>query len=331
MIGTRTPYRFSFVGGGSDLPVFFNEEPGVVVSATIAKYVYIFLHPYFDERKYLIKYSKTELVDNIDDIQHPLVRCALKRVALPGLDINAIADIPAGTGLGSSSSFTVGLLHALYAQAGKFVGKEQLAAEASHIEIVELGEPIGKQDQYAAAYGGFNKITFLPTGMVKVEPIPLSRDAIRRFRQHIMVFYTGRSRDARSVLKDQANYVASMSEKRGYLRSMRDLTDPFLAALIASDMRNCGEILHEGWEKKKKLTDLISNEFIDGYYDKALNAGAIGGKLLGAGSGGFLLFIVPPDRRDDVRLMMAPMKELDFDFDFFGSSVIFVEGGNVGL
>jgi len=330
MIGTRTPYRLSFVGGGTDLPAFCNEEPGVVISVTIAKYVYFFLHPYHDETKHLIKYSRTELVESIEAIQHPLVRCALKRVDLPGLDINAIADIPAGTGLGSSSSFAVGLLHALYAQAGKFVSKEQLASEASHIEMVELGEPIGKQDQYAAAYGGFNKITFLPTGMVKVEPIPLGRDAIDQFRRHIMIFYTGQSRNARTVLRDQMKYLTSMAEKRLYLRSMRDLTDPFLAALICGDMRTCGEILHESWQKKKELADGISNESIDRYYETALATGAIGGKLLGAGGGGFLLFIVDLDKRESLRRAMAPLKELDFNFDFFGSSIIFVEGGNVG-
>jgi len=330
MIGTRTPYRFSFVGGGSDLPAFCDEEPGVVISAAVAKYLYIFLHPYFDPTKHLIKYSRTELVDSIDEIEHPLVRHALKRVDLPGLDINAIADIPAGTGLGSSSSFTVGLLHALYGQAGKFVSKEQLAAEASHIEIVELREPIGRQDQYAAAYGGFNKFTFLPHGMVKVEPIPLSREAITRFHAHIMVFYTGQSRDARTVLQNQVKYLTSMAEKRTYLRAMRDMTDPFLAALIASDMQACGEILHEGWQKKKELSDGISNEMIDLHYEAARATGAIGGKLLGAGGGGFLLFIVNPEKRDELRQRLLPMKELEFSFDFFGSSIIFVEGGNVG-
>jgi D-glycero-alpha-D-manno-heptose-7-phosphate kinase len=326
MIGTRTPYRFSFVGGGTDLPEFFNEEPGIVVSVTITKYIYFFLHPYYDETKNLIKYSKTELVERSTDVAHPLVRCALKRFDLPGLDINSIADIPAGTGLGSSSSFIVGLLHALYTQSGRFVGKEQLASEASHIEIVELNEPIGKQDQYAAAYGGLNRITFFPGGLVKMEPIPLSADAIDRFRKHIMVFYSGQSRDARTVLQDQIKYLTTMSAKRVFLRSMRDLTGPFINSLMSGDFSTSGEILHEGWQKKKELSSRISNDAIDEYYDTAMASGAWGGKLLGAGGGGFLLFIVDLDKRELLRKAMAPLKELDFNFDFFGSSIIFVDG-----
>jgi D-glycero-alpha-D-manno-heptose-7-phosphate kinase len=326
MIGSRTPYRISFVGGGTDMKVFYDEEPGSVVSASIAKYVYIFLHPYFDPAMTLVKYSQTELVRDIADIRHPLIRQALMRMDLPGLDINSIADIPAGTGLGSSSSFTVALLHALYAQSGVFVTHERLAREACEIEINELKNPIGKQDQYAAAYGGLNKITFLTNGEVKVEPIALGTERREAFHQHLMIFYTGQSRSASELLETQSKAVSTKPQSRDFLRAMAALCDPFVAALVSGDLADCGKLLDEGWQRKRQLTAGISNPLVDEAYARGLQHGALGGKLLGAGGGGFLLFVVRPEDRNRLRAGMAPLRELDFTFDAHGSSIIFVDG-----
>jgi len=326
MIGSRTPYRVSFVGGGSDLAEFYNEEPGMVVSVAIAKYIYIFAHPYFDPSKTLVKYSQTELVENVADLKHPLVRRALQRTGLSGLDIVSIADIPGGTGLGSSSSFTVALLHALYAQRGVFVDHESLAREASEIEIEDLGAPIGKQDQYAAAYGGINKITFIKGGDVKVEPVALTAERRNLFHDHLMIFYTGQSRDANVVLQQQSNALKTKaSPSREYMRGMVALVDPFVSALVGGNFADCGKLLDEGWQRKRQLTPGITNSAIDDAYAAGRANGAIGGKLLGAGGGGYLLFIVPPEKRAQLKAAMAPLKELEFGFDLHGSSIIFVD------
>lgn len=325
MIGSRTPYRISFVGGGSDMEVFYREEPGMVISASITKYVYIFLHPYYDPATHLIKYSQAELVHSIEEIRHPLVRQALRRVDLPGLDINSIADIPGGTGLGSSSAFTVALLHALYAQSGTFVSHERLAREACEIEIEELGGPIGKQDQYAAAFGGLNKITFFPNGDVRVEPVSLGAERHAEFTDHLMIFFTGQSRSASAVLANQSASVKSSSQSRDYLRGMRDLVDPFVGALADGNFEDCGALLDEGWHRKRQLTAGISNPTIDDAYDRAKKAGAIGGKVLGAGGGGYILFVVKPEDREKLRAAMTPLRELDVKLDSHGSQIIFVD------
>jgi D-glycero-alpha-D-manno-heptose-7-phosphate kinase len=320
MIGTRTPFRFSFVGGGTDIASFYREMPGMVISATINMYMYIFLHPHFEGR-FLIKYSKTELVDSVDEIQHPLVRQALRRFQLPGLDINSISDIPAGTGLGSSSSFTVGLLNALYAQNGQVASKGLLADEACRIEIDEVGEPIGKQDQYAAAYGGLNRITFLSNGSVNVEPLPLSASRLKEFREHLIVFYTGSSRNTREILSDQLGDL-NKSPMRENLAQMVEMVMPFQKALLSGDFAEAGRILDEGWNMKRQLSKHISNQDIDHWYKVGLENGGWGGKLLGAGGGGFLLFIAPPDSHADLRCAMTPLKELKFEFEQFGSQLI---------
>jgi D-glycero-alpha-D-manno-heptose-7-phosphate kinase len=296
-----------------------------VISTSIAKYVYIFVHPYLDPATTLVKYSQTEMVQDVRQIRHPLVRQALLRVGLSGLDINSIADIPGGTGLGSSSSFTVALLHALYAQRGVFVDHERLAREACEIEIEELGAPIGKQDQYAAAYGGLNKITFLGGGDVKVEPIALTNARREEFHRHLMIFYTGQSRDANSVLLEQNNAVKTPSSPtRHYLRAMAGLVDPFVAALVNGDLGDCGKLLDEGWQRKRQLTAGISNAAVDEAYALGRANGAIGGKLLGAGGGGYILFVVRPEDRDRLREAMH-LRELEFKFDVHGSGIIFVD------
>ncbi|MBI1329836.1 MAG: GHMP kinase [Alphaproteobacteria bacterium] len=321
MIGTRTPFRFSFVGGGTDLPSFYRERPGKVVSTSIDKYMYIFLHPHF-ENKFLVKYSRTEFVDRASDIAHPIVRQALTRFSFDGLDINSIADIPAGTGLGSSSAFTVGLLHALYAQAGRTVSKARLASEASTIEIDELKEPIGKQDQFASAFGGFNRITFNTDESVHVEPLPLTASRARDFRANVLVLYMGGARDARGVLADQEKNVSASLDKKQFLSDMADMVDPFADALVAGNLAECGRILEQGWQMKRKLSSMIANDACDTYHDTALANGAIGGKLLGAGGGGFLLFIAPPDTHARIRTALPNLRAMDFAFDTTGSTLI---------
>lgn len=323
VIGSRTPFRLSFVGGGSDVAAFYREQPGKVLSVAIKKYMYIFLHPYFDE-KFLLKYSQTELVENVDQVLHPIIRCALRKFSFKGLDINSIADIPSGTGLGSSSAFTVGLLHALYAQAGMFVSKERLAAEACQIEIEELREPIGKQDQYASAFGGINRITFLPNESVVVEPVSLTRECYLKFKESLIMFYTGQSRNARSVLADQLSNVTQEADKRLFLKEMTELVDPFLDAVVRSDAVEYGRLLSAGWLRKMKLSNLISSDEINYWYERAMTSGAIGGKLLGAGGGGFLLFVVPPDAKASVRRALDGLREVAFDFDFAGTHIVHI-------
>ena len=324
MIATRTPFRFSFIGGGSDVPAYYEHYgPGRVVSIAVSKYMYIFLHPYFEE-KFLLKYSQTELVDQVELVQHPIIKAALRRFLFTALDINSIADIPSGTGLGSSSAFTVGLLHALYAQNGMYVSKERLAREACEIEIDELNEPIGKQDQYASSYGGLNKISFHANGTVHVEPIPLGSRRISELRDHLLVFYTGMRRNARTVLSDQNDNLRNASHKLGLLGEMASMVDPFIKGLSEGDFQACGQLLKEGWERKQRLSALVAEDAISAYYRRAIDRGAYGGKLLGAGGGGFLLFMAPPDSHTAIRSELNELRELDFGFDFDGSRIIHV-------
>ncbi len=242
MIGSRTPFRVSFVGGGSDLPQFYRRHQGCVVSTTINKYMYIFLHPYF-EKKIQIKYSQTELASSIDEIRHPIVREALRQFKLNSIDINSIADIPAGTGLGSSSSFTVGLLHALYAYVSKYPSKEKLAQEASILEIDILQEPIGKQDQYAAAYGGLNFITFCPNGEVNVEPIIMPAGKCGELESNLVMFYLGTTRAARDILAGQKSNVENNSQSFTNLVTMSKLAGQLRASLEQGIITDMGDIL----------------------------------------------------------------------------------------
>jgi D-glycero-alpha-D-manno-heptose-7-phosphate kinase len=322
MIGTQTPFRISFAGGGSDLAEFYTHEPGCVLSTSINKYMYIFIHPYFEPTQFHIKYAKTELCDRVDDIQHPIVREVLRTFDVKGIDVNSIADIPAGTGLGSSSSFTVGLLHALYAYLYKYPSKERLAGEACQIEIDTLKEPIGKQDQYAAAYGGLNFITFYPNGSVGVEPMRLPPDKHRELEESLLMFYLGRTRQAGDILKHQRD---RMIDGRGVanLRRMTDLARQLRESLTRHNLEDFGRILDEGWRLKRELSEKISNDDIDRHYETALQHGALGGKLLGAGGSGFLLFYCEKERQDDVRKALG-LRELPFRFDTQGSKVFYV-------
>ncbi len=321
MIGTRTPFRVSFIGGGSDLKEFYSRVPGCVLSTSIDKYMYIFVHPFFDE-KIQVKYSKTELVENIEDIKHPIVREILSEFNLQGVDINSIADIPAGTGLGSSSSYTVGLLHALYAYRGEIVSPNTLAEKACYIEIDVLNEPIGKQDQFAAAYGGLNIIRFLEDGSVKIEPIKMEEDAYKQLQKCLMMFYTGTSRSASEVLIDQKKNIISDKDKFNAQLRMTQMVEESKDCLVKSNLDEFGEKLDSNWILKRTLSKTISNSVFDDIYNLAKESGAIGGKILGAGGGGFFLFYCPPRYQDKLRFNLKDLKEVPFKFDNYGSKII---------
>lgn len=329
MIGVKTPFRVSLLGGGSDVRDFYRYQTGAVVSFSIARYMYIFVHPFF-EKKIQLKYSKTELVNSIAEIEHPIVREVLRRFSIHNIDINSIADIPAGTGLGSSSSFTVSLLHALYAYSGQYVSKDQLAREACEIEVDVLGEPIGKQDQYAAAFGGLNFISFYPDESVSVEPIILTEAKRIFLEENLLMYYLGSVRSARQILTDQKLNLQNVQGKRENLRKMTALAAQLRRVLINGEFDDIGPLLDEGWQHKKQMSTKISNPAIDSWYERALDAGATGGKLLGAGGGGFMLLYCPPERQDQVRSELADWHEMPWKFEGVGTTVIYVGDERVG-
>jgi D-glycero-alpha-D-manno-heptose-7-phosphate kinase len=322
MIVTRTPFRISFAGGGSDLASFYREEPGMVISAAISKYMYLVVKESFGDN-FRVSYSQTELRDRASEIDHPIVRECLSMVGIDrGLEIVSIADLPAETGMGSSSSFTVGLLSALFALRGRNADAGKLARLASDIEINRLGEPIGKQDQYIAAYGGLQFIQFQPDGSVYVDPIICSGDTRHQLNRHLMLFYTGQTRHARSVL---ARQNARAAANRLGLRRLCSIAAEMRDVLTTErQLSEFGHLLHEAWQVKKDLESSISNHAINELYDRGLRAGALGGKLLGAGSGGFLLLFCEPHRQAAVRKAMAGAREIPFGFEPQGSKVIYV-------
>lgn len=324
MIISRTPLRMSFVGGGSDLPVFYRRFGGAVVSTAINQFVYITVNPKFDA-KIRVSYSRTEEARSVERIRHPLVREALKLVGIAGgVEITSVADIPGrGSGLGSSSSFTVGLLNALHAHQGRHAGAEELAREACAIEMERCGEPIGKQDQYAAAYGGLNFIEFRPDDSVRVEPIICRRETIQELQRNTVVFYTGITRSASAILKHQQANLASEKKKQAVTRRMVELAHALRTELQHNRVGSFGEIIHEGWRLKKSLARDISTDAIEDWYVKARKAGAAGGKLLGAGTGGFLLFAAAPERHDAIAAALK-LRRMQFQFEPQGSRIIFV-------
>jgi D-glycero-alpha-D-manno-heptose-7-phosphate kinase len=330
MIISRTPFRISFLGGGTDLPEFYEEEEGAVLSTAIDKYMHITVNDRFDD-SFRLSYSKTEITREVDAIEHPIFRHCIKKYhnlqgSEPdrrGLEILSMADVPAGSGLGSSSSFTVGLLHALKAHGGHFQSAEDLASEASEIEIKDLREPIGKQDQYAAAYGGLNLIRFLPSGLVSVEPIICASETRRALEMSVLVLFTGKTRSASGVLAEQR---AKTQINRESLRELRQMALQMRNLLQSNQsVQKVGELLHEGWRIKKALAKGISAGDIDQWYERGVLAGASGGKILGAGGGGFLLFLVHPDRRERVRAELRELREMPVRFDPRGSRILLVE------
>jgi D-glycero-alpha-D-manno-heptose-7-phosphate kinase len=321
MIISQTPLRISLAGGGTDLKSFYHSEEGMVISTAIDKYVYVIVKERFDEKIY-INYSQKEIVDTVSDIKHDLVREAMKKSGVTqGMEITTLADIPSeGSGLGSSSSITVGLLNALYNFAGIQITAERLAREACEIEIDICRKPIGKQDQYIAAYGGLNRITFHSDDTVSVSKIKINDNELRRLGSNLLLFFTNRTRNANVILEQQKK---NTEDKRKELRTIRNLATMITDIIMKSNFDDVGKRLHENWLLKKSLAGSISNSDIESIYQKALNAGALGGKICGAGGGGFLLLYVPRDRQDSVRSALKTYRELPFMLDPLGSRIIF--------
>lgn len=325
MVISRTPLRMSFVGGGTDLPAFVERHGGgAVVSTAIDKYVHVIVSPRF-EGDFRIGYSRTEIRERVDEIQHDLVREALRRTGLTrGLDVLTRADVPGnGTGLGSSSAVTVGLLNAFYAYRGVHRAPEELAREACEIEIDVLGKPIGYQDQYAAAVGRFNLIEFLPGG-VKVEPIVAQPDTFRTLHRSLLLFYVGGTRSADAILARQSDGVRN-GDNTAALLGMRELAYRMRDLLGNGDVDGVGELLHENWLLKRTVCDDVTNPVIDDLYGRARDAGALGGKLLGAGGGGFLLVQAPEAAHGKVRSALAELREVPFRFASSGTRMLLVE------
>lgn len=325
MIVSKTPFRMSFVGGGSDIPAFYRDSMGAVISTTIDKYMYIVVNSNFDGR-YRISYSRTEEVNRPEEIQHPLVREAMKLVGINrGIDISSLADIPSkGSGLGSSSSYTVGLLNALYAYKNKYVTKEILASQACEIEIKKCGEPIGKQDQYAASYGGLNLIRFNNDETVSVEPLIYSPEVFRGLQDSILVFYTGITRSTSSVLADQSNNFQNQATKN-LAKRMVELVFELKAQIEAGNIESFGSILHENWCLKMQLAKNISSNNIDILYDRAIKSGASGGKLLGAGNGGFMMFFARPEYHSSIIEALPELRHIPIQFDRNGTQIVFYQ------
>jgi D-glycero-alpha-D-manno-heptose-7-phosphate kinase len=323
MIVSKTPLRMSFVGGGSDLPAYYNYDEGAVLSTTIDKYMYIIVNSKFDGNIRL-SYSITEDVDNVDKIKHPIVRNTLKMLEIPGgIEIASMADIPSkGSGLGSSSSYTVGLLNALYVYKKNYINREDLGKLACHVEIDLCKEPIGKQDQYIAAFGGLNLIRFYSDESVSVEPIICKPEIVKKLEESILIFYTGRTRSASTLLREQSKSMDN-SVKRTLIKEMVKLAFDLKYILENEDLDSVGELLDKNWRLKSQLVSGISDIQIDDWYQRGIKAGAKGGKLLGAGYGGFLMFFVPLEKQANVIKALSDLKIIPFSFDNSGSEIAF--------
>jgi len=327
MILAKTPFRVSFAGGGSDLPEFYRRKAGAVVSCTIDKAMYIAIHPYFHE-KIRIKYSRTEDVSSVAEIEHPIVRECLSLVGIErGMEIASFADVPAGTGMGSSSAFTVGLLHALYARNAKSPSPEQLAVTACEIELERVKAPIGKQDQYAAAFGGLNFIRFRQDGSVDVEPVRCAAETREALSRRLMLFYIGQEREASSILTEQSQNMAD-KEKFHRVEGMVELAVELRVALEKNNLNAFGEILHRGWQLKRGVASRITNDVVEANYQIAREAGAEGGKLLGAGAGGFLLLSCRREKQQQVREALSKLREMSIALISEGSQILHNDGKN---
>jgi len=325
MIIVKTPFRISFCGGGSDMKEYYLLYGGAVLSTTIDKYIYLSMHPYFYKRGYLLKYMRHEEVDEVDKIKHPIIREVFKDYNIKGVDFNSSADIPSGTGLGSSSAFTVGLINLCNIYTGKYMTKAEIADYACKIEIERLKEPIGKQDQYASAFGGLNFITFNKDDTVAVEKIFLNRDNYEELQNNLLLFYTGETRSASEILIEQKTNVSNDKKKIEFMHKIVALTYDLKREFMRGNIDALGEILHQSWLYKRELASNISNRKIDEYYDLAIKNGALGGKLLGAGGGGFLLFYVKKDRQNNVLHALKDLYRLAFRFETQGTTLIYYE------
>lgn len=324
MIITRAPFRVSFCGGGSDLPDFYEKYGGCVLSTTIRKYMYLTIHNYFEKDKIVLKYSKTETVSDFSEIEHRIFRQCLSDFNIKGVEISSMADIPAGTGLGSSSTFTVALLHLLYTYKGEYVSKYKLAKDACTVEIEKLGEPIGKQDQYAAAFGGLKFYEFMPNGFVNVEPVIMDLKSYKKLEKNLLLFYLGGTHSASHILHEQSLNLKT-GDKAAVQKQMCDIARVLKEELQKNNVDAMGELMHENWLLKRTLASGVSNKLIDDTYSKAMAAGATGGKLLGAGGAGFMLFYVPEDRQESVRRALSNLREMDFEMDNSGSSIVMTD------
>lgn len=324
MIISRTPYRISFFGGGTDYHTWYQNYGAAVLSMTINRHCYLhcrFLPPFFEHQSRIV-WSKVEEVPTNSDIKHPAVRAVLEYLNISqGVEINHQGDLPARSGLGSSSAFTVGLLHAMYALRGMISSKRELACEAIHIERDILKENVGVQDQIATAYGGLNKIIIRPDGDFEVSPVILPHDRMRDLRDHLVLFFTGVSRTASDIAGDK---IKSIPNKFQQLHRMHTMVDEAERILCSNQsLEGFGELLHETWTLKRQISNKISANFIDDIYDKARKAGAIGGKLLGAGGGGFMLFFVKPENKQELCEALSDLLLVPFDFENNGSQIIF--------
>jgi D-glycero-alpha-D-manno-heptose-7-phosphate kinase len=324
VIISKTPYRISFFGGGTDYPQWYTKHGGAVLGTSIDKYCYITLRelpPFFSHRARIV-YSKVELVDDIDEIQHPVVRAILRYLEGPDrIEIHHDGDLPARTGIGSSSSFTVGLLHALQALKGRMFSKQELAWKAIFVEQILLKENVGSQDQTLSTFGGFNRVEFRTDGEIDVTPVVLPADRIAELESHLMLFFTGFSRNASEIAGAQ---IQTLDQRERQLKSMRGMVESALDILADShDIRRFGSLLHDAWEIKRSLTDLITSDSIDQIYVRARAAGAIGGKLLGAGGGGFMLLFVEPAKQALVKDALRELVHVPFKFERHGSQIIY--------
>ena len=325
MIITRTPFRISFFGGGTDYPVWYRENGGRVISTTIDKYCYVTLRelPPFFKFKYLLRYFEREEVNTVDEIKHPSIRECLKYLNMnKNIELVHHADLPAQSGLGSSSTFTVGLLMAGYALNNQMRTKNQLAHDAIEIEQRRIGEAVGSQDQTAAAFGGFNRINFGGYRELEVTPLTISTEKMRNLQDHLMLFFTGFSRNASDIAQKQIEITSSKTKE---LDIMVELCKEAEELLVSSEngFLEWGELLNEQWKVKKSMTNLITNSKIDEMYEQAIRSGALGGKLLGAGGGGFMLFFVPPEKHEQLKANLNNILHVPFRFDFSGSQIVY--------
>lgn len=326
MIISRTPYRISFFGGGTDYPGWYSKHGGAVLATTIDKYCYLtcrYLPPFFEHR-IRVAYGTVEHCQTADQIQHPAVRETLQHLGIErGVEIHHDGDLPARSGMGSSSSFTVGLLHALYALRGQIRSKRQLATESIYLEQERLKENVGSQDQVMAAYGGFNHVTFAQDGEISVEPMTLPPQRIHELNGHLMLFYTGIMRNASDVA---GSYVPDIGNKGNHFQRLTAMVDEGISILAGGqDIGAFGELLHRAWQAKVEMSPSVSNSEIDDIYQRARNAGAIGGKLLGAGGGGFMLLFVPPAKQSQVKDQLQHLIHVPFGFEHSGSQIIFLD------
>ncbi len=325
MIISRAPFRVSFCGGGSDIPSFYTKYGGCVLSTSIRKYVYLCLNKAFNKDTITLKYSQTEEVKKPEDIQHRIFKQVFTDFGTKGVEISSLADAPAGTGLGSSSTFTVALLRLLYTWNGVHASAYKIAKEACEIEIEKLGNPIGKQDQFAASFGGLRYYEFEPDGFVKVEPVVMKADAREKLERNLMMFYTGDVRSANSILAKETKNLATDKDKIETTLKLCEMTKFLREKLENGDVDALGPVLKESWEMKKSLANGITNPLIDDAYEKAIKAGATGGKLLGAGGGGFLLFYCENESAKERIRSSLSLSEMPFEFDRAGCSIIFME------